>query len=73
VTRALQTGKFMGAPATRKNVEIRGIFMRRVAGGKVVEEFRPGYVAGIVGSSPPRSSRNGGYSSVISIVYAHTR
>jgi steroid delta-isomerase-like uncharacterized protein len=40
ITRARQTGKFMGAPATRKNVEVRGIFMRRVDGGKVVEEFQ---------------------------------
>jgi len=40
VTRARQTGKFMGAPATKKNVEIRGIFMRRIADGKVVEEWQ---------------------------------
>ncbi|MEI6363206.1 MAG: ester cyclase [Actinomycetes bacterium] len=40
VTKARQTGKFMGAPATKKNVEIRGIFMRRVVDGKVVEEWQ---------------------------------
>jgi steroid delta-isomerase-like uncharacterized protein len=40
VTRARQTGKFMGAPATKKNVEIRGIFMRRILDGKVVEEWQ---------------------------------
>jgi predicted ester cyclase len=40
VTKARQTGKFMGAPATKKNVEIRGIFMRRIADGKVVEEWQ---------------------------------
>lgn len=40
ITRARQTGKFMGAPATNKQVEIRGIFMRRVEGGKVVEEWQ---------------------------------
>ncbi len=40
VTRARQTGKFMGAPATKKNVEIRGIFMRRVVDGTVVEEWQ---------------------------------
>ena len=40
VTRARQTGKFMGAPATGKPVEIRGVFVRRIAGGQVVEEFQ---------------------------------
>ena len=40
VTRARQTGKFMGAPATNKRVEIRGIFMRRIADGRVVEEWQ---------------------------------
>ena len=40
VTKARQTGKFMGAPATKKNVEIRGIFMRRIANGQVVEEWQ---------------------------------
>jgi len=40
VTKARQTGKFMGAPATKKNLEIRGIFMRRVENGKVVEEWQ---------------------------------
>ena len=40
VTKARQTGKFMGAPATKKDVEIRGIFMRRIVDGKVVEEWQ---------------------------------
>lgn len=40
VTKARQTGKFMGAPATKKDVEIRGIFMRRVQDGHVVEEWQ---------------------------------
>jgi len=40
VTKARQTGKFMGAPATKKDVEIRGIFMRRIENGKVVEEWQ---------------------------------
>jgi predicted ester cyclase len=40
VTKARQTGKFMGAPATKKKVEIRGILMRRIRGGKVVEEWQ---------------------------------
>lgn len=40
VTHARQTGKFMGAPATKKAVEIRGIFMRRIVDGLVVEEWQ---------------------------------
>ena len=40
ITTARQTGKFMGAPATGKNVEVRGIFMRRVVDGVVQEEWQ---------------------------------
>ena len=40
VTRARQTGKFMGAPATGKNVEVRGVFMRRIADGQVQQEWQ---------------------------------
>lgn len=40
VTTARQTGKFMGAPATGKSLEIRGIFMRRIADGRVVQEWQ---------------------------------
>jgi len=40
VTHARHTGAFMGAPATNKPVEIRGIFVRRIQDGKVVEEFQ---------------------------------
>jgi steroid delta-isomerase-like uncharacterized protein len=40
VTHARQTGKFMGAPATKKDVEIRGVFVRRVADGLVQQEWQ---------------------------------
>lgn len=40
VTHARQTGKFMGAPATGKQVEIRGVFVRRVADGLVQQEWQ---------------------------------
>lgn len=40
VTRARQTGKFMGAPATGKNLEIRGVFMRRVLDGRITQEWQ---------------------------------
>jgi steroid delta-isomerase-like uncharacterized protein len=40
VTTARQTGKFMGAPATGKNLEVRGIFMRNVRDGLVTQEWQ---------------------------------
>ena len=40
VTHARHTGAFMGAPATKKPVEIRGVFMRRIENGMVMEEFQ---------------------------------
>lgn len=40
VTHAKQTGKFMGAPASGKDVEIRGVFVRRVADGLVQQEWQ---------------------------------
>lgn len=40
VTHARHTGAFMGAPATKRPVEIRGVFMRRIENGMVMEEFQ---------------------------------
>lgn len=40
ITTARQTGKFMGAPATGKKLEIRGNFVRRVANGQVQQEWQ---------------------------------
>jgi predicted ester cyclase len=40
VTTAKNTGKFMGAPASNKNLTINGIFMRKILGGKVVQEWQ---------------------------------
>jgi predicted ester cyclase len=34
------TGKFMGAPANQKNLEVNGIFMRKIEGGKVKQEWQ---------------------------------
>lgn len=34
------TGNFMGAPATNKNLNIGGIFIRKVKGNKVVQEWQ---------------------------------
>ena len=40
ISKAVNTGKFMGAPATKKNLEVHGIFMRRIKNGKVMEEWQ---------------------------------
>lgn len=40
ITHARQTRKFMGAPATGKKLEIRGVFVRRVANGQVQQEWQ---------------------------------
>ena len=40
ITRARNTGKFMGAPATKKQVEVRGVFIRRVVDGRIAEEWQ---------------------------------
>jgi len=40
VTTCLHTGKFMGAPATNKSLAISGIFIRRIAGDRVVQEWQ---------------------------------
>lgn len=48
VTRAKNVGKFMGAPATRKNVVITGIFIRRVEGDRVVQEWQTTDLLGLM-------------------------
>jgi len=40
VTTCKHTGNFMGAPATKKDLVINGIFMRKIAGGKVAQEWQ---------------------------------
>jgi predicted ester cyclase len=40
VTTCTHTGKFMGAPATNKPLAISGIFMRRVEGDRVMQEWQ---------------------------------
>lgn len=48
VTRAKNVGKFMGAPATGKNVVITGIFIRRVEGDRVVQEWQTTDLLGLM-------------------------
>ncbi len=40
VTTCTHTGKFMGAPATNKPLAISGIFIRKIAGDRVVQEWQ---------------------------------
>ncbi len=40
ITTCKHTGNFMGAPATNKDLNIGGIFIRKVKGDKVVQEWQ---------------------------------
>jgi steroid delta-isomerase-like uncharacterized protein len=48
ITTAKNTGKFMGAPASKKNVTINGIFMRKIKDGKVVQEWQTTDLIGLM-------------------------
>ena len=48
VTRAKNVGKFMGAPSTGKDVVIVGQFTRRVANGKVMQEWQSTDLLGLM-------------------------
>lgn len=39
-SKVVNTGKFMGAPANEKNLVVTGIFMRKIANGKVMQEWQ---------------------------------
>ena len=40
ITTSKHTGNFMGAPATNHNLNIGGIFMRKIQGDKVIQEWQ---------------------------------
>jgi predicted ester cyclase len=40
LSKVVNTGKFMGAPANKKHLEVNGIFMRKVKDGKVMQEWQ---------------------------------
>ena len=48
VTKAKNVGKFMGAPATRKNVVITGQFTRRIQGDRVMQEWQSTDLLGLM-------------------------
>ena len=48
ISTAVNTGKFMGAPANNKNLEVHGIFMRKVKDGKVMQEWQTTDLLGVM-------------------------
>ena len=48
VTTAKNTGKFMGAPASKKNVTVHGIFIRKIQGNKVMQEWQTTDLLGVM-------------------------
>lgn len=48
ITTAKNTGKFMGAPASKKDVEITGAFIRRIENGVVMEEWQSTDLLGLL-------------------------
>ena len=48
ISTAVNTGKFMGAPANKKNLEVHGIFMRKVKNGKVMQEWQTTDLLGVM-------------------------
>lgn len=40
ISKAVNTGKFMGAPANKKHLEVNGIFMRKIKDGKIMQEWQ---------------------------------
>ncbi len=48
ISTAVNTGKFMGAPANKKNLEVHGIFIRKIKDGKVLQEWQTTDLLGVM-------------------------
>lgn len=48
ITTAKHTGKFMGAPASQKDVVVGGTFIRKIQGHKVVQEWQTTDLLGLM-------------------------
>lgn len=48
ISTAVNTGKFMGAPANNKNLEVNGICIRKVKDGKVMQEWQTTDLLGVM-------------------------
>lgn len=48
ISTAINTGKFMGAPANNRNLEINGVFIRKVQNGRVMQEWQTTDLLGVM-------------------------
>jgi predicted ester cyclase len=48
ISRAKNVGRFMGAPATRKNLEVRGTLIRQMRDGQAVQEWQTTDLMGVM-------------------------
>jgi len=48
ISTAVNTGSFMGAPANKRNLEVHGIFMRKIKDGKVMQEWQTTDLLGVM-------------------------
>lgn len=48
ISRAKNVGKFMGAPATKKNLEVRGTLVRQIRNGQAVQEWQTTDLMGVM-------------------------
>ena len=48
ISTAVNTGSFMGAPANKRNLEVHGIFIRKVKDGKVIQEWQTTDLLGVM-------------------------
>jgi predicted ester cyclase len=48
ISTAVNTGSFMGAPANKRNLEVRGIFIRKVKNGRVMQEWQTTDLLGVM-------------------------
>jgi predicted ester cyclase len=48
ISTAVNTGKFMGAPANKKNLVLNGNFIRKVKNGKVMQEWQTTDLLGVM-------------------------
>jgi len=48
VSRAKNVGKFMGAPATQKNLEVRGTLIRQMRDGRAIQEWQTTDLMGVM-------------------------
>ncbi|MEY4767664.1 MAG: hypothetical protein RL637_303 [Pseudomonadota bacterium] len=47
-SRAKNTGKFMGAPATKKDIEVHGTLIRQMRDGKAIQEWQTTDLLGLM-------------------------